>query len=88
MQIYQCIIGEGFMNEDELPKNLPREIYDWWFDHSHVDFVRIGPIVEKIFLQPPNQPDRAIGCLSKGIDCNYCPEFEECDYIRNRPAGY
>ena len=35
----------GFMYEDELPEDLPQEIYDWWFNNSKVDGVRIGPIM-------------------------------------------
>ena len=34
------------MYEDELPEDLPNELYDWWFNNSHVEGVRIGPIIE------------------------------------------
>lgn len=31
------------MHEDELPDDIPDEIYSWWFENSFVDGVRIGP---------------------------------------------
>lgn len=31
--------------EDELPKDIPDKLYDWWFANSIVDGVRIGPEV-------------------------------------------
>ena len=31
------------MYEDELPEDISDELYSWWFDHSFVDGVRIGP---------------------------------------------
>ena len=36
------------MCEDELPDDLPDDVYDWWFLNSHVDGVRLGPIIEEI----------------------------------------
>jgi len=45
MKIYECKIGYGDMNEDELPEDLPQELYDWWFNNSWVEGVRIGPII-------------------------------------------
>ena len=46
MKTYTCKIGDGFMCEDELPEDLPSEFYDWWFNNSHVDGVRVGPIIK------------------------------------------
>ena len=31
------------MYEDELTMEITQEIYDWWYDNSIVDGVRIGP---------------------------------------------
>ena len=31
------------MYEDELPANISKEEYSWWFDNSFIDGVRIGP---------------------------------------------
>jgi len=31
------------MYEDELPEDMSQTDYDWWFDNSFVDIVRIGP---------------------------------------------
>ena len=48
METYQCIIGKGVeMYEDELPEDLPQELYDWWFNNSWIDGVRLGPIIKK-----------------------------------------
>ena len=35
------------MHEDELPVNLDQQTYDWWFENSIVDFVRIGPNIRE-----------------------------------------
>ena len=32
-----------YMYEDELPDDISKETYSWWFDNSIVDGVRIGP---------------------------------------------
>lgn len=29
--------------EDDLPENITDEQYDWWYDRSYVDGVRVGP---------------------------------------------
>jgi len=43
-----------YMNEDELPKRLPDEIYSAMYECSNVDFVRLFPYVtvdgRKLFL--------------------------------------
>lgn len=31
------------MHEDELSEDISKELYDWWFDNSFVDIVRVGP---------------------------------------------
>lgn len=31
------------MYEDELPSDISKELYSWWFDNSFVDIIRIGP---------------------------------------------
>lgn len=31
------------MYEDELPDDISKELYSWWFDNSFVDDVRMGP---------------------------------------------
>lgn len=31
------------MYEDELPSDISKELYSWWFDNSFVDGVRVGP---------------------------------------------
>ena len=31
------------MSEDEIPDDISKELYSWWFDNSFVDGVRIGP---------------------------------------------
>ena len=46
------------MYEDELPEDLPQEIYDWWFNNSHVDGVRMGPIIKDATLSTA-ETDRA-----------------------------
>lgn len=35
-----------WMYEDELPADMPQADYDWWFENSLVDGVRIGPRIE------------------------------------------
>ena len=29
--------------EDDLPDDIAKELYSWWFDNSFVDGVRMGP---------------------------------------------
>lgn len=43
--IYKCDVEYkfGYMYEDELPKDLPDDLYDWWYANSFVDGVRMGP---------------------------------------------
>ena len=48
MKIYKCRLNDAIMYEDELPVDLPIDIYDWWFENSYVDGVRIGPIIEEV----------------------------------------
>jgi hypothetical protein len=31
--------------EDELPPDIPDDLYDWWYARSYVDFVRMGPSI-------------------------------------------
>lgn len=31
------------IHEDDLPNNISKELYSWWFDNSFIDGVRIGP---------------------------------------------
>ena len=31
------------MYEDELPDDISKESYSWWFDNSFIDGVRVGP---------------------------------------------
>lgn len=31
------------MYEDDLPDDISKELYSWWFENSFVDGVRIGP---------------------------------------------
>lgn len=38
----------GSCYEDELPDDMTATDYDAWFAHSFVDFVRMGPSVERI----------------------------------------
>ena len=46
MRIYKIQIGYGYMHEDELPDDLPQDLYDWWFNNSWIDGVRVGFIIE------------------------------------------
>jgi len=39
---------DDWMYEDELPENLPDYLYDWWFNRSIVDGVRIGPVIKEV----------------------------------------
>jgi hypothetical protein len=51
MKNYEVKVGGGLMYEDELPEDLPKILYDWWFDLSEiVDGVRMGPTIK-----PSNQ---------------------------------
>jgi len=50
MKIFECKIDDGFMYEDELPEDLPTELYEWWFNNSHVDGVRLGPIISHAYI--------------------------------------
>lgn len=50
----ECNIGKSIchytsklINEDDLPKDITEEQYDWWYDRSFVDFVRVGPDIAK-----------------------------------------
>ena len=45
MERLDCLIGHGYMYEDELPEDIPDKLYDWWYANSHVDGVRVGPII-------------------------------------------
>ena len=36
-------VMKHLMYEDELPEDISDDMYSWWFDHSFVDGVRIGP---------------------------------------------
>jgi len=48
MKVYHCAIGANIqMYEDELPEDLPEELYLWWFNNSWVDGVRIGPSIKE-----------------------------------------
>ena len=38
-------IGIEYLSEDELPENIPDEIYAAMFDCSKVDFVRLFPYI-------------------------------------------
>lgn len=69
MKIFECKIGDGFMHEDELPEDLPQELYDWWHANSHVDGVRIGPIITT--PQHPNKADH-----SNRVRCKVCGSTE------------
>lgn len=48
-----------YMFEDELPKNIPDDVYDAMFNCSKVDFVRLFPFVnvdgKKLFLIDPQK---------------------------------
>ena len=82
MQRLLIIISDDKMNEDELPKDLPNSLYNWWFGESFVDFVRLGPIIKDV-SQPGSRVDRAIeaGCKKRigecefEDDCKYCPDY-------------
>lgn len=45
----RCPIGAWYrmpiMAEDDLPKEIPDDKYNWWHDNSIVDGVRMGPEV-------------------------------------------
>jgi hypothetical protein len=46
MKIYEVSLDIP-MYEDELPADLPQELYDFWFTNSRVDGVRIGPSIKE-----------------------------------------
>lgn len=50
---FECNIGKSICHyepkliyEDDLPQDITEEQYDWWFDRSIVDFVRMGPPIK------------------------------------------
>jgi hypothetical protein len=36
------------MHEDELPNDISKELYIWWFDNSFLDIVKMGPKIYPI----------------------------------------
>ena len=59
MKTYSVQVGDGKMYEDELPEDIPKSLYDLWFDLSSiVDGVRMGPTLIIIDLNQHNLNDR------------------------------
>ena len=44
---FYCLIVDKRMYEDELPEDLPDNLYDLWYNLSWVDGVRMGPWIEE-----------------------------------------
>lgn len=32
------------IHEDDLPEDISETVYDWWYENSFVDGVRMGPL--------------------------------------------